>query len=44
MAPRTALKCGLTATPKTLEVTSPISALVPIFQDNEVALVWRRGS
>ena len=37
------VKDGMTAAPKTLEVTSPISALVPIFQDNEVALVCDRG-
>jgi len=37
------VKDAMTAAPKTLEVTSPISALVPIFQDNEVALVCDRG-
>ncbi len=37
------VKDAMTPAPKTLEVAAPISALVPIFQDNEVALVCDHG-
>ena len=37
------VKDAMTPAPKTLEVSSPISALVPIFHENEVALVCDHG-